>query len=81
VALTFPLAPFLSPAGGEEGGDGNLRTFPQPPHLPPTPALSPNLRTFPPAPRPLPWWERTGEDGAGEKEHWKLLNGQGHGGR
>ncbi len=32
--LTFPLAPFLSPAGGEEGGDGNLRTFPQPPHLP-----------------------------------------------
>ena len=62
MALTFPLAPFLSPAGGEEGGDGNLRTFP-------------------PAPRPLPWWERTGEDGAGEKEHWKLLNGQGHGGR
>jgi hypothetical protein len=54
---------------------------PQPLHLPPTPALSPNLRTFPPAPRPLPWWERTGEDGAGEKEHWKLLNGQGHGGR
>ncbi len=46
-----------------------------------TSALSPNLRTFPPAPRPLPWWERTGEDGAGEKEHWKLLNGQGHGGR
>jgi len=51
AALTFPPAPFLSPAGGEEGGGRSL-SFPWPPASPPLGARKGEGAAFP-SPSPL----------------------------
>jgi len=56
AALTFPPAPFLSPAGGEEGG-GRCLPFPQPPSAPPWGADEKERRKL------LTQWLRAGSAG------------------
>ena len=56
AALTFPPAPFLSPAGGEKGG-GRCLPFPQPPSAPPWGADEKERRKL------LTQWLRAGSAG------------------